>query len=98
VFRHACLLGAEGTLTGWAAGAAVEADNGTGRGFGDYLNVNVHHLGGHEMKATVKRKGGHGSRLKSVKEVRRDVTKSAKATVKGAGRKLRSTKSKLVGR
>jgi hypothetical protein len=46
------------------------------------------------MKATVKRKGGHGSRLKSMKEGRRDVMKSAKATVKGAVGKPRSTKSK----
>ena len=45
------------------------------------------------MKATVKRKGGHGSRVKSLKENRRDVTKAAKATVAA---KPKSAKSKVV--
>ena len=45
------------------------------------------------MKATVKRKGGSGSRVKSLKEGRRDVTKAAKATTAA---KPRSAKSKVV--
>ena len=45
------------------------------------------------MKATVKRKGGQSSRVKSLKENRRDVTKAAKATV---APKPKSTKSKVV--
>jgi hypothetical protein len=34
------------------------------------------------MKTTVKRKGGRRTRLKSMKEMRRDVTKTAKATAR----------------
>jgi hypothetical protein len=45
------------------------------------------------MKATVKRKGGTGSRVKSLKEGRRDVTKAAKAKTAA---KPKSTKSKVV--
>jgi hypothetical protein len=45
------------------------------------------------MKATVKRKGGQSSRVKSLKENRRDVTKAAKATVAA---KPKSAKSKVV--
>jgi hypothetical protein len=34
------------------------------------------------MKATVKRKGGQRSRWKSMKEIRRDATKTTKATAR----------------
>ena len=48
------------------------------------------------MKATVKRKGGQGPRLKSLKENRRDVTKAAKATVKAVAKKPKSGKSSAM--
>jgi hypothetical protein len=39
------------------------------------------------MKATVKRKSGHGKRLKSLKEGRRDIAKA----IKGASKKTKRT-------
>ena len=47
------------------------------------------------MKATVKQKSGHGTRLKSLKENRRDVTKAATAAVKAAS-KPKSGKSNTM--
>ena len=67
---------------------------GTLSGFVSLHGMNVHHLEAQAMKATVKRKGGHGSWLKSVKEGRRDVMKSAKATAKRVVGKPRSTKAR----
>jgi hypothetical protein len=52
---------------------------------------------GISMKATVKRKGGKSTRVKSAKEGRRDVKKGAKAAVKKtASLKPKSGKSKIV--
>ena len=48
------------------------------------------------MKATVKRKSGQGTRLKSLKENRRDVTKAAKATVTAALKTPKSRKSSAM--